>query len=46
MWQIRGVLRRRKYFVKKGTEVHFLVFTENRNWDLKFVFRFDNENEK
>ena len=32
--------------VKKGTEVHFSIFIENRNWDLKFVFQFDNENEK
>ena len=46
MWLIRGVLRRRKDFVKKRTEVHFSIFIENRNWDLKFVFRFDNENEK
>ena len=46
MWLMRGVLRRRKDFVKKGTEVHFSVFIENRNWELKFVFRFDNENEK
>ena len=43
---IRGVLRRRKDSVKKRTEVHFSIFIENRNWDLKFVFRFDNENEK
>ena len=43
---MRGVLRRRKDFVKKGTEVHFSIFIENRNWELKFVFRFDNENEK
>ena len=33
-------------FVKKRTEVHFSIFIENQNWDLKFVFRFDNENEK
>ena len=43
---IKGVLRRRKDFVKKRTEVHFSIFIENRNWDLKFAFRFDNENEK
>ena len=42
---IRGVLRRRKDSVEKRTEVHFSIFIENRNWDLKFVFRFDNENE-
>ena len=46
MWLNGGVLRHRKDFVKKGTEVHFLIFIENRNWDLEFVFRFDNENEK
>ena len=46
MWLIRGKLRCRKDFVKKRTEVHFSIFIENRNWDLKFVFRFDNENEK
>ena len=40
------MLRCRKDFVKKRTEVHFSIFIENRNWDLKFVFRFDNENEK
>ena len=33
-------------FVKKRTEVRFSIFIENQNWDLKFVFRFDNENEK
>ena len=43
---IRGVLRRRKDFVKKRTEVHFLIFIENPHWDLKFAFRFDDENEK
>ena len=42
---IRGVLRRRKDSVEKRTEVHFSIFIENRNWDLKLVFRFDNENE-
>ena len=36
----------RKDFVKKRTEVHFSIFIENRNWDLKLVFRFYNENEK
>ena len=36
----------RKDFVKKRTEIHFSIFIQNRNWDLKFVFRFDNENEK
>ena len=46
MWLIRGVLRRRKYFVKKGTEVHFSIFIGNWSWDLKFVFQFDKENEK
>ena len=35
-----------KRFREKRTEVHFSIFIENRNWDLKFVFRFDNENEK
>ena len=43
---IRGVLRHGKKFVKKRTEIHFSTFIENRNWDLKFVFRFDDENEK
>ena len=43
---IRGVLRHRKNLVKKRTETHFSVFIENRNWDLKFVFWFDNENKK
>ena len=46
MCLIRGVLQCREDFVKKRTEVHFSIFIENRNWDLKFVFRFDNENEK
>ena len=32
--------------MKKRTEVQFSIFIENRNWDLKFVFRFDNENQK
>ena len=36
----------RKKFVKKRTEIHFSIFIENRNWDLKLVFQFDNENEK
>ena len=40
------VLRRRKNFVKKRTEVHFSTFVENQNWDLKFFFGFDNENKK
>ena len=40
------MLRRKNDFVKKRAEVHFPIFIENRNWDLKFVFRFDNENEK
>ena len=35
-----------KHFMKKRTEVQFSIFIENRNWDLKFVFRFDNENQK
>ena len=43
---IRGVFGHRKNFVKKRTEVYFSIFIENRNWDLKFVFQFDNENEK
>ena len=30
----------------KRTEIHFSIFIENRNWDLKLVFRFDNENKK
>ena len=42
----RSVLAEKKDFVKKGTEVHFSIFIENRNWDLKFVFQFNNENEK
>ena len=42
---IRGVLGHRKTFVKKRTEIHFSMFIENQNWDLKFVFQFDNENE-
>ena len=46
MLLIRGVVGHIKYFVKKRTEVHFSTFIENRNWDLEFVFRFDNENEK
>ena len=46
MCLIRGVLQCREDFVKKRTEVHFSIFIENRNWDLKFVFRFDNANEK
>ena len=46
MLLIRGVLQCREDFVKKRTEVPFSIFIENRNWDLKFVFRFDNENEK
>ena len=37
---------RRKNFVKKRTEIHFSIFIENRNWDLTFVFQFDNEIEK
>ena len=36
----------RKNFVEKRTEIHFSIFIEYQNWDLKFVFRFDNENEK
>ena len=43
---IRGVLRHGKNFVKNRTETHFSIFSDNRNWDLKFIFRFDNENEK
>ena len=37
-----------KKFRKKNnqTEIHFSTFIENQNWDLKFVFRFDTENEK
>ena len=35
-----------KRFREKRTGVHFSIFIENQNWDLKFVFRFDNENEK
>ena len=35
-----------KNFLEKRTEIHFSIFIENRNWDLKFVFQFDNENEK
>ena len=35
-----------KNFLKKRTEIHFSIFIENRNWELKFVFQFDNENEK
>ena len=46
LWVIRGVLQCREDFVKKITEVHFSIFIENRNWDLKFVFRFDDENKK
>ena len=30
----------------KTTDIHFSIFIENGNWDLKFVFRFDNENKK
>ena len=43
---IRGVFGDRKNLVKKGTEIQFSIFTENRNWDQKFVFRFDNANEE
>ena len=46
MWLIRGGLGHRKNFVKGRTEIHFSIFIENRNWGLKFVFQFDNENEK
>ena len=47
MWLIRGVLRRKKDFVKKRTEeTRFSIFIENQNWNLKLVFWFDNENEK
>ena len=46
IWLIRGVLGHRKDFVKKQAEIHSSSFIENRNWDLEFVFRFDNENEK
>ena len=35
-----------KNFLEKRTEINFSIFIENRNWDLKFVFQFDNENEK
>ena len=38
MWLIRGVFGHRKNFVKKRTEIHFSIFIENRNWDLKLVF--------
>ena len=31
---------------KKLTETNFSIFIENRNWDFKFVFQFDNKNEK
>ena len=43
---IRGMFGNRKTFVKKRTEIHFSMFIESQNWDLKFVFQFDNENEK
>ena len=43
---IKGVLRHGKNFVKKRTEIYFSIFIENRNWDLKFTFRFVNENKK
>ena len=46
IWLIRGVFGCRKNFVKKRTKIYFSIFIENRNWDLKFVFQFDNENEK
>ena len=36
----------RKNFINKRTEISFSIFIENRNWDLKFIFQFDNENEK
>ena len=42
----RGVLGRRRNFLKKRTEIHFSILIENPNWDLKFVFQFDNENKK
>ena len=43
---IRRVLGRRRTFLKKRTEIHFSILIENPNWDLKFVFQFDNENKK
>ena len=35
-----------KNFLKKLTEIHFSILIKNPNWDLKFVFQFDNENEE
>ena len=35
----------KKIWKKKRTEIHFSIFIENRNWDLKFVFWFDNKDE-
>ena len=35
-----------KKFRKKRTEIYFSIFIENQNWGLKFVFQFDNVNEK
>ena len=43
---VRGVFGHRKDFVKKQNKIHFPIFIENQNWDLKFVFQFDNESEK
>ena len=43
---IKGVLRHGKNLVKKQTEIYFSIFIENQNWDLKFVFRFENNNKK
>ena len=40
---IKGVLRHGKNLVKKQTEIYFSIFIENQNWDLKFVFRFENK---
>ena len=42
MQLIKGVLGHRKDFVRKQTEIHFSIFIENRNLDLKLVFQFDN----
>ena len=46
MQMIRGELTQRKNLVKIWTESHFSIFIQNRNWDLKFVFPFDNKKGK
>ena len=42
----RSARAQKRNLAKKRTEIHFSIFTENWNWDLKFVFPFDNVKEK